>query len=418
MNEQVLSWIRKVGILSAPLLSLGMTATRASAANIVNNGDFANVGNVFVDNTSLGGDDIQSSGGTKIPGWTNVAKFVNELWVEPDNSYGLIASPGNGSGYFVDLTGQANQKPYGGIEQKITTVTGTGYTLRFALGASTLYNTSGSGAAALTASVKGTSLLATHLFSLSPTSANDWVTETVTFIADSDSTTIEFLADSSNTSEYTGLDNVVVETRLLPTSTELTASPTTAAARSSVSLTALVKPAEGTVTPTGKVEFKSGTQVLGSVPVNATGQATFATAALAVGKDSITAVYAGDSVHSTSTSKEVTVTITPDEPEVSLSAASLAFGKQPTNTTSAAKSITIKNTGTLSVSFTSIKLSGGQSDDFDLTKTCGSSLAAKASCTVSVQFKPVSTGAETASVSIADNASGSPQTVALSGTGT
>jgi hypothetical protein len=206
-----------------------MTATSVSGANLLNNGDFANVGNVFVNNTPNGGDDIQSPGGTKIPGWANVAKFVNELWVEPDNSYGLTASPGNGSGYFVDLTGEANQKPYGGIEQKITTVPGTGYTLTFALGASTQYNSSGSGAAALTASVTGTSLLATHLFSLSPTSGNDWVTETVTFIADSDSTTIEFLADSNNTSEYTGLDDVVVETRLLPTVTDLKASPTTAA---------------------------------------------------------------------------------------------------------------------------------------------------------------------------------------------
>jgi hypothetical protein len=186
---------------------------------------------------------------------------------------------------------------------------------------------------------------------------------------------------------------------------------------SPVSLTALVKPSEGTVTPTGKVEFKSGTKVLGSVTLNSTGQGTFTTSALAVGKDSITAVYSGDSIHSTSTSEAETVTITSGA-QVRLSATSLAFGKQPIHTTSAAKSVTIENTGTTTVSFTSIKLTGGESDDFDLTKTCGSSLAAKASCTVSVKFNPGSTGAKAASISIADNASGSPQTVALSGTGT
>jgi len=417
MDEQILWSMSKACVLSASFFSLVATAESAQAVNLVSNGDFANVGNVFVANTPQGGDDIQTARGTNIPGWTNVAKFVNELWVEPQNDYSLSASPGNGSGYFVDLTGQANVKPYGGIEQTITTVPGTGYTLTFALGASTLYNSSGSGAAALTASVTGASVLATQLFSLSPASSNDWVTETVTFIADSDSTTIEFLADSNNTSQYTGLDNVVMQTRLLPTATALTASPTTAPSGSPVSLTAMVKPTEGTVTPTGKVEFKSGTTVLGSVTLNGTGQATLATSALAVGKDAITAAYAGDSIHGPSTSPPQTVTITSAGSELSLSASSLVFGKQPIDTTSAAKSVTIKNGGTTTVSFTAIKLTG-ESQDFELTNTCGSSLAAKASCAVSVKFKPVSTGAKTASISIADNARGSPQTVALSGTGT
>jgi hypothetical protein len=321
VSDRILLLIGKIWVLSASLLGLAFTVQHVSAANLVNNGDFANVGKVFVANTPEGGDDIQTSGGTKIPGWNDVPKFVNELWIEPDNGYGLTASPGNGSGYFVDLTGQANQKPYGGIEQKIATVPGTGYTLTFALGASTLYNTSGGGAAALTASATGASRLASQLFSLSPTSSNDWATETLTFIADSDSTTIEFLADSNNTSEYTGLDNVVLETRLLPTSTELTVSPKTAKQGASVALTALVKPTEGTLTPTGKVEFKSGTKVLRSVTLNATGQATFATSALPVGKDSIIAVYSGDSIHRTSTSKAVIVTITPAGSKVSSNAA-------------------------------------------------------------------------------------------------
>ena len=48
----------------------------------------------------------------------------------------------------------------------------------------------------------------------------------------------------------------------------------------------------------------------------------------------------------------------------------------------------------------------------------GTTLAAGASCTVSVSFKPVSTGTLTATLSVADNATGSPQKTTLTGTGT
>jgi hypothetical protein len=44
-------------------------------------------------------------------------------------------------------------------------------------------------------------------------------------------------------------------------------------------------------------------------------------------------------------------------------------------------------------------------------------LAAGASCTISVTFKPTKTGARSATLKITDNAAGSPQQVLLSGTG-
>jgi probable HAF family extracellular repeat protein len=103
---------------------------------------------------------------------------------------------------------------------------------------------------------------------------------------------------------------------------------------------------------------------------------------------------------------------------VKLSATSLAFGNEAVNGTSASKSISLTNSGTAPLSISSIMLSGSTADDFSLTKTCGASLAAGASCTISVTFKPVSAGGKAALISIADNANGSPQFVALSGTGT
>ena len=102
---------------------------------------------------------------------------------------------------------------------------------------------------------------------------------------------------------------------------------------------------------------------------------------------------------------------------VKLSVSSLAFGNQAPNTTSSAKTVTVTNSGTASVTFSSIQITGSQADDYALSKTCGTSLAKGASCTLSVTFTPVSTGTKTATLSIADNASGSPQSVALTGTG-
>jgi hypothetical protein len=197
-------------ICAAVLASLSAAAAHASGPNLIANGDFANIGNVWVNNTGLGSDDWQTPGATAIPDWTNVAGAANEFWVTSPNGYALSASPGNGSSFFVDLTGQANNKPYGGLEQTIATTPGVSYALTFALGSSTNWNGPGSAQAALTASATGSKLLASQLFTLAPTSTNSWATETLDFTANSTSTTIEFLANSSFTSEYTGLDNVSV----------------------------------------------------------------------------------------------------------------------------------------------------------------------------------------------------------------
>ena len=103
---------------------------------------------------------------------------------------------------------------------------------------------------------------------------------------------------------------------------------------------------------------------------------------------------------------------------VSLSPTSLAFGNQSLGTTSAAQALTLSNTGNAALSITSLALTGSNASDFAQTNTCGSSVAAGANCTIAVMFTPSVTGTEAASVSISDNASGSPQTVPLSGAGT
>ena len=101
-----------------------------------------------------------------------------------------------------------------------------------------------------------------------------------------------------------------------------------------------------------------------------------------------------------------------------LTPATLSFGTVATGVTSAAKVLTLKNTGTAAMTITSIAIAGTNAADFSQTHTCGSSLAAGATCTISVKFAPTAAGARSASVSVADSATGSPQTAALSGTGT
>jgi hypothetical protein len=105
-------------------------------------------------------------------------------------------------------------------------------------------------------------------------------------------------------------------------------------------------------------------------------------------------------------------------PIATLSPATEAFLTQPIGTTSAAHTVTFKNTGTTSVTITAIAIAGINASDFAQTHTCGSSLPAGGSCTLSVTFKPTASGARTAALSVTDNAAGSPQKVTLSGIGT
>lgn len=103
---------------------------------------------------------------------------------------------------------------------------------------------------------------------------------------------------------------------------------------------------------------------------------------------------------------------------ISLSAGSLSFGSQAVGTASASQSVTLTNTGRASRTITSIEVTGTNASSFVSQSTCGSSLAARASCGIQVHFSPTAAGAMTAAVSIVDNAKGSPQTISLSGTGT
>ena len=102
-------------------------------------------------------------------------------------------------------------------------------------------------------------------------------------------------------------------------------------------------------------------------------------------------------------------------PAVALSATNLAFGKRVLGTTSTAKVIKLTNTGTSTLNISSITING----DFAISaKTCGTTVAAGANCTVSVTFRPTAIGIRNGTLTFNDDAPTNPQTVALTGTGT
>jgi hypothetical protein len=99
---------------------------------------------------------------------------------------------------------------------------------------------------------------------------------------------------------------------------------------------------------------------------------------------------------------------------LSTSPTSLTFASTAVGSASAAQSVTVSNTGTAAASVSSVAVSG----DYTQTNTCGSSIAAGGSCTVSVTFRPSASGTRTGSLTVTSSATSSPNNVALTGTGT
>jgi len=65
----------------------------------------------------------------------------------------------------------------------------------------------------------------------------------------------------------------------------------------------------------------------------------------------------------------------------------------------------------------SVGFTGTNPGDFGQTNNCGASVAAGGSCTINVTFTPTATGSRSATLTVTDNASNSPQTAGVSGTG-
>jgi hypothetical protein len=133
------------------------------------------------------------------------------------------------------------------------------------------------------------------------------------------------------------------------------------------------------------------------------------------GSYNITANYSGDSAFQGSSSSAVPMTV--GAPAVTFSPVGLSFGNQNVASAGTAQTVTLSNKGTAALQISGITLTGASPGDFSQTNNCAPSMPVNTSCTISVVFKPTAAGTRTASVSVADNVAGSPQTVPVSGTG-
>jgi len=105
-------------------------------------------------------------------------------------------------------------------------------------------------------------------------------------------------------------------------------------------------------------------------------------------------------------------------PLVSLAPAAVNFGSQPMPSATPA-TVTLTNVGTAALTNIAVSITGANATDFSVSSNgcSGTVLPANSGCLITVAFSPQATGLRSASLSVNDNAVGSPQTVGLSGTG-
>lgn len=124
--------------------------------------------------------------------------------------------------------------------------------------------------------------------------------------------------DSHNPSQYGEIPvEVTASTEKATTTTVLSTSSPQVVEGMSVPLTATVQSGGGS--PTGTITFYDGTNAINSpIAINGGGIATYTANGLALGFHSITARYSGDANNTASVSAAVTITVTTDDPQLTV----------------------------------------------------------------------------------------------------
>jgi hypothetical protein len=102
---------------------------------------------------------------------------------------------------------------------------------------------------------------------------------------------------------------------------------------------------------------------------------------------------------------------------VGLSPRSLSFGGQEVGSTSDPLMVTVRNHGSVPVTFSTIATDGPNASNFTQMNNCNTQLSPGSSCTIRIRFTPNKPGERTATLNVGDNGGGSPQMVSLSGIG-
>ena len=103
-------------------------------------------------------------------------------------------------------------------------------------------------------------------------------------------------------------------------------------------------------------------------------------------------------------------------PGVTLAPSAISFSAIAQGATSQPQTVTLTSSGTSALHISSVALGGANPTDFVLTNGCSApAYAVSATCTISLTFAPLATGQRAATLTIADDAPSSPQTIALGG---
>jgi len=114
------------------------------------------------------------------------------------------------------------------------------------------------------------------------------------------------------------------------------------------------------------------------------------------------------------TSNAFLLKIAPDSgPAFSASPFLLEYSSQPVGSSGPATTTLLRNMGSAPLSISAITVSG----DFTETNDCGDTVPAAGTCTFSATFVPTAAGLRSGSITIQDNAAGSPHIINLSGIG-
>jgi len=100
-------------------------------------------------------------------------------------------------------------------------------------------------------------------------------------------------------------------------------------------------------------------------------------------------------------------------PAVAMAPFALQFSSESMGTTSPSQTSLLRNMGSQSLSIASKSISG----DFAETDDCGTTVAPASSCTFTITFTPTGVGTRTGTLTIVDDAQGSPHSVSLTGSG-
>lgn len=172
------------------------------------------------------------------------------------------------------------------------------------------------------------------------------------------------------------------------------------------------------VTEAGAGDFVvSATTCGASLGVSASCSATIVFKPTAAGARGATLTFA-DSASNSPQSVALSGTGATPTSTASVSPASLTFASTTVGSASAAQTVTLSNSAGAPLNITTIAVTGPNSGEFTVSgTTCGATLAAPGSCTVTVVFKPGATGTRSAALGFTDSATNNPQSVTLSGTG-